>query len=116
MGYRTFSVTTSLDGIAKDRGVDLANMALYACRWIDQCLNFICDLSVFIELSLNYSTVFFASLMRRHGTNEANKKLVRLELDLVAKGLSKGEIYLSPYFYVHANLPSFSFIACKTEG
>jgi len=60
LGYRTFSVTTSLDGIAKDRGVDLANMALYAC-----------------------------SLMRRHGTNEANKKLVRLELDLVAKGLSK---------------------------
>jgi len=60
MGYRTFNVMTHLDGIAKDRGVDLANMALYAC-----------------------------SLMRRHGTNEANKKLVRLELDLVAKGLSK---------------------------
>ena len=31
------------------------------------------------------------SLMRRHGANEPNKKLVRLELDLVAKGLSKGK-------------------------
>merc|ERR1719334_2713091 len=60
LGYRTFCVTTDLDGIARDRGVDLANMALYAC-----------------------------SLMRRHGANEPNKRLVRLELDLVAKGLSK---------------------------
>ena len=32
LGYRTLCVTTDLDGIARDRGVDLANMALYACR------------------------------------------------------------------------------------
>jgi len=60
LGYRSLCVSTKLDGIARERGVDLANMALYAC-----------------------------SLMRRHGANEPNKKLVRLELDLVAKGLSK---------------------------
>jgi len=60
LGYRSLCMTTDLDGIARERGVDLANMALYAC-----------------------------SLMRRHGTNEPNKKLVRLELDLVEKGLSK---------------------------
>jgi len=60
LGYRSLLVSTMLDGIARERGVDLANMALYAC-----------------------------SLMRRHGANEPNKKLARLELDLVAKGLSK---------------------------
>ena len=51
---------------------------------------YIHDISVFNC----FEKLFFASLMRRHGTNEANKKLVRLELDLVAKGLSKGEINL----------------------
>ena len=32
LGYRSMNITTTLDGIARERGVDLANMALYACR------------------------------------------------------------------------------------
>ena len=38
--------------------------------------------------------------MRRHGANEPNKKLVRLELDLVARGLSKGNFETNACLFV----------------
>jgi len=60
LGYCTICVTTHFDGIAKERGKDLANLALYAC-----------------------------SLMKRHGITDANKTLVKLELDLIKQGFSK---------------------------